>query len=360
MKRILKYILLLIILAAFFFGAGISLAEVRLRFFSPQKTVIIPKNDTPLELPKPKETVPSENQTGIIIPEENNPEGKQESTATAEEKSFSFAILGDSQYFKAGNPNGALQKAVRNIQKENPDLVFSMGDLVSDCDGGAVCEQKYVQWKNATAPFSGKTYAMQGNHDRTGKDKADRVWAASFNFPANGPAGYAELAYSFDLENSHFVVLDSEKPKEHIINGAQRQWLEQDLAKNEKSQPAGRREDTFIFFHEPAYPVSSKIGESLDVNSGERDDLWNIITRHKVTAVFSGHEHIFSRKNINGIYQFVVGNTDSFNHDAPKPGMAEYAYIGQHYIIVNVSGNKITVKLYTIDGNLLNSFDFQK
>ncbi|HLN18949.1 MAG TPA: metallophosphoesterase, partial [Patescibacteria group bacterium] len=251
------------------------------------------------------------------------------------------------------NPNGGLQKAVRNLKKDNPALVFAMGDMISSCDDAGECTPKYSQWKSATSPFSGKIFAMQGNHDRTGKDKADGAWNAAFNFPKNGPNGFQNMAYSFNHGNTHFAVLDSDKPKEHIINGAQRSWLDQDLARNKK-------ENTFVFFHEPAWPVGAKIGESLDVENSERNALWEIIARHRVTAVFSGHEHIFSRKNVNGVYQFVVGNTDSFDHTAPRAGMAEYAFVGLHYAVVSVTGKKINVKVYTVDGKMVNSFDFQK
>ena len=353
MRKTLRYILLLALLAVASFGAGIGVAEMRLRFFSPQKIVIVPENKKASEMAEvPNENISVDSQIEETKLEEvDNIEG---STGPAEAPgTFSFGILGDSQYFKAGNSAGALQKAVRNMQKENPDLVFSMGDLVSSCDNGGECIPKYAEWKKATAPFSGSIYAMQGNHDRTGKDKADAAWNTSFNFPKNGPGGFQNLVYSFDREDAHFVVLDSEKPKENNINDTQRGWLEQDLARNKKP-------NTFVFFHEPAYPVGSKIGESLDVNGKERNDLWNIMARHRVTAVFSGHEHIFSRKNINGVYQFVVGNTDSFNHIPAKPGMAEYSYVGDHYAIVTVEGKKKTVKLYTVDGKLINSFDFQK
>ena len=124
-----------------------------------------------------------------------------------------------------------------------------------------------------------KTYAMQGNHDRTGDDKTDNVWRSSFNFPTNGPSEFSEQVYSFDFKNSHFVVLDSDKPKEHLINSEQRSWLEKDLAANKK-------ENTFVFFHEPAYPVSSKITESLDKEPSERNALWQILEKHNVTGCF--------------------------------------------------------------------------
>ena len=266
---------------------------------------------------------------------------------------FSFVIIGDTQGFNPGNPNGSFQKAVSNINKNNVDLVFALGDLISSCEGGNKCRDKLISWKNTVGPLFSKTYVMQGNHDRIGRDEADKVWADFFNMTINGPDGYKEFAYSLDFANSHFVVLNSDKPKEFMINSTQRSWLEQDLARNKK-------ENTFVFFHEPAYPVSNKIGEGLDTHPKERNELWNILIRHKVTAVFSGHEHIQSRKNANGIYQFIFGNTDTFLHDLPKAGMAEYCQRVQGFGIVEVDGKKITVKTYSVDGNLLDNFILSK
>ena len=120
---------------------------------------------------------------------------------------------------------------------------------------------------------------------------------------------------------------------------------------------ASSKELTFIFFHEPAYPVSSKIDESLDKNKSDRDALWKILADEKVTAVFSGHEHIASRKKIDGIYQFVFGNTDSFDHDLPAAGVAEYSYQGESFGLVEAEDKKITVKTFSVDGKELNSFD---
>lgn len=280
---------------------------------------------------------------------------KTESTPTPNsDNSFFFAILGDTQRFSAGNPNGNFQKVMAQIAKLNPSLIVAEGDLVSSCDGDSKCTSKYADWKKIVGSFADKTYAVQGNHDRTGDDKTDGIWRSSFNFPANGPSGFSEQVYSLDFGNSHFVFLDSDKPKEHLVNGEERSWLEQDLAKNKK-------ENTFVFFHEPAYPVSSKITESLDVEPSERNALWQILEKHNVTAVFNGHEHIVSRRKIGQIYQFVFASTDSFNHDLPKPGVAEYANQGQgRFGLVKVNGKEITVEVYDPDGKLLNTFTFSK
>lgn len=299
--------------------------------------------------------VEDNSRAGIEISSDNNNAAVPVSDTALEsnEAKFSFAILGDTQSFKTG-ASGSYQKATNSIQKLDPELVFAVGDLVSSCDGGEKCEAKLMDWKNILGPLSAKTYAAQGNHDRTGKEKADAAWQKVFsNFPSNGPAGFSKLVYSFDFENSHFIVLDSDKPKEHIINAVQRDWLEKDLSNNTK-------ENTFVFFHEPAYPTNSKIGESLDVSAGDRDALWNILKNHKVTAVFSGHEHIQSRRNVGGLYQFGFGNTESFDHLAPKSGTAEYFYVGPAFGIVEVNGKKITVKTYSVQGEVLNVFELSK
>jgi 3',5'-cyclic-AMP phosphodiesterase len=280
----------------------------------------------------------------------------QEETSAPTENvpSLTFAILGDTQYFKPDNSQGNFQKAVSQITKLNPSLIAAVGDLVGSCDGDSKCANNYANWKNIIGSLMPKTYAVQGNHDRTGDDKTDSVWRTSFNFPTNGPSGFSEQVYSLDLGNSHFVFLDSDKPKEHLVNSEQRAWLEKDLAANAK-------ENTFVFFHEPAYPVSSKIGESLDTDPSERNALWQIFEKYNVTAVFNGHEHIVSRKKIGKVYQFVFGDTDSFNHDLPATSVAEYSNQGQgRFGLVKVNGKEITVETHDPSGTVLNSFTFSK
>ncbi len=360
MKKLFLRVLLFIILAVFSLGSGILIAEIHLRNDDAGKQKIpvsSPFGALALSDTKKLNDQPAEN--GSM--KEAAPEAAaSENLSDNSQNSFSFAVLGDTQRF---NPDtaGNFQKATASIRKLNPDLVFAVGDLVGSCDGGSSCEKKYEDWKNIMSPILSKTYEVIGNHDRTGEEKADAVWQKEFNLPTNGPPGFSELTYSFDSGNSHFVALNSEKPKEHIINSEQRDWLEKDLSNSKK-------ENIFVFFHEPAFPVSSKIEESLDVQSRDRDALWQILDKHNVTAVFNGHEHIVSRRKIdssvmpgakNTIYQFVFGNTDSFNHDLPAAGIAEYSNQGQgRFGIVKVNGKEMTVEVHAPDGSMLNSFTF--
>jgi 3',5'-cyclic-AMP phosphodiesterase len=290
-------------------------------------------------------------------PESRSPFQNQNSSAAPnienESSVFSFAIIGDTQYFKSANSNGYFQTVVKDIATMNPDLIIATGDLVGSSDNYSEYAKKFSDWKKIDAPLLSKTYAAMGNHDNI-ENKGVKAWQDAFNFPTNGPAGYSETVYSFDFKNSHFVFLNSNHEKEHLVNAEQRTWLDQDLTKNKKT-------NTFVIFHEPAYPVSSKITEGLDKNPGERDALWQILKKYDVTAIFSGHEHIVSRRKVDGIYQFVFGSTDAFDHDLPGAGVAEYAVQGQgRFGIAQVKGKEITVKTYSADKKELNSFTFSK
>jgi hypothetical protein len=367
-KKTLLYIFGIAAFLGLVLGAGFFANELRVKILAgPDKSQFeAEQSQLPALADITKEKLANQNNSGTPSPsapkppaapaqEQPIPQPPQETpaadAAVPEEKkdSFSFAVLGDTQKFDPEKADGGLQQAVKNIKEKNVDLVMTEGDLLGSCDGGSGCEGKLNQWKNIFGDFFSKTYAVMGNHDRSGKEKSDKLWQKFFDLPQNGPAGYEELTYSYDFENSHFVVLNSEKPDEHKIDKTQQDWLEKDLNGNKK-------DNTFIFFHEPAYPVSRHIGSSLDVNPADRDALWKILKDKKVTAVFNGHEHIVSRKKIDGIYEYIFGNTDATDYELPKEGVADYSYQGKSYGIVEVKGKEVTVNTYAVNGNLLDSY----
>lgn len=257
---------------------------------------------------------------------------------------FTFGVVGDTQDFHAGK-KGNLQSAAKNLKGAGVSFSVMLGDTNSN-------NKKLKKWQAAAIQLFPNIYPVRGTHDPA----SSSTWCQIFNPPSNGPSGRTSI-YSFDYEDSHFVVLDS---RGHHVDAVQREWLETDLTENTKS-------NTFVFFHEPAFPTGHKITSSLDAEPGERNALWEILDRHDVTAVFSGHEYIFSRRLINSsvfpsarhsIYQLVVGNTDSYNHSKPKRSV-EYYYRGKTYLVVQVEADQITTRLYSTKGKLLNTFSFQ-
>jgi len=275
----------------------------------------------------------------------------------SQDNNFNFAVLGDTQKFDYKDEDGHLQKTVNLINNLNPDFIISTGDLVSSCYTS--CDKKLIRWKETLGDLSDKTYAAMGNHDRKGKEISDSDWQNVFEFPNNGPAGYEELTYSFDYQNSHFIVLNTEKPKEHRISNEQLDWLKNDLDETQK-------DNIFIFFHEPAFPVYSKVKESLDENAEARDNFWRLISNYNITAVFSGHEHLNSRRKIDQsilpgvnkeIYQFITGNTDAYNHMKPRIETG-FFHKGEVFMLVSVNNKEINVKVCSTSGEILDSFDF--
>lgn len=354
MKKITVWTIIITCSAFLVFGAGILLANFR----AGQNKKVQNITDTN----KPANSAGTNNSATTNVADNSNGIAvSPEETATIDnsaggQTAFSFGVIGDTKVFKANNPNGNLEKAVRSITTDHKDIAFDfvMGDLVSSCDGGNSCEGKFNDWKSVMSPLISKTYEVVGNHDRTGGDKADTVWQKEFaNLPTNGPSGFDKLTYSFDFGNSHFVVLDSEKPHENYIDSAQQAWLEKDLSAN-------KNPNVFVFDHEPAFGTSQAKKDGLDAHPAERDAFWSIIAKYHVTAVFNGHEHIHTRKKIGDTYQIVVGDTDSTDDDFPDNSVIDYGYKGKSYMIVSVDGQKINLKLYTVDGNLVNSFDLGK
>jgi predicted phosphodiesterase len=349
-----KYLIIIgsfILLAALSTGAGILVANYRLKSLSSQKSAAVPNQESA--------PAPSSKQAAESVPETTPaPQTETASTVTppdtskaeAGDNSFSFAIIGDTQTFST-NPNGNLEKASRSLSNQKFDLAIDVGDLVHSCEGGSACDNKYNSWKEILGSTASKIYAVQGNHDRTSSEKSDASWSRSFNFPANGPDGFKDFTYSFDYKNSHFIALDSEKPDEHIVNNTQRNWLEQDLSKNTK-------ENTFVFFHEPAFQMCQD-PDSLVSKPAERDALWNILKKYKVTAIFNGHCHMFARRVQDGIHQFVVGDTDSTADDIPYKANVDFGLTGGHYYaLASVSGKQINFKLYSVSGDLLHEYNF--
>ncbi|MDD5489502.1 MAG: metallophosphoesterase [Candidatus Moranbacteria bacterium] len=336
--------------------------------FAAEKFLASPKSSP--SSPAPAESAPAPSNpssfSGVIhlmnnVVDALSPSASQTSTSPiqtsaianspADNTPFSFAVFGDTKSFSVNDPNGNLEKAVAQMKNQVLKAVFVMGDLINSCDGGNSCVSKYNDWKSIMSPLLSKTYEVVGNHDRTGGEKADAVWQKEFSLPQNGPDGYKDLVYSFDIGNSHFAVLDSEKPKGNVIDSTQRAWLDQDLA-------ATAKEHKFVFYHEPAFQAAQDAEDGLDADPSERDAFWNIIKKYEVDAVFNGHAHIYARKNIGGIEQIVVGDTDSTNDDIVQPGLSDFGYKGKSYAIVTVNGKNINLKLFTVDGKQVDSFDF--
>jgi hypothetical protein len=177
------------------------------------------------------------------------------------------------------------------ISKLNPDKVLVLGDTAYDAgttqEFATLYDPSWGVFKNKTAPSPGnheyKTPNAAGYYDYFGE--------------LAGPdrRGY----YSFDIDNWHFISLNSE-----AINEAQLTWLNEDLSKT--SQPC-----ILAYWHVPLFSSGSVHGSNPKTKV-----FWTSLFAKGADLVLNGHEHFYERyeklnpegfEESKGIRQIIVG-----------------------------------------------------
>jgi predicted phosphodiesterase len=203
---------------------------------------------------------------------------------TGSEPLFRFAILSDRT---GGHTPGIYPKVIEEINLLNPDFVVTVGDHIEGY--GEDYERSDVEWDSLMvligaleAPF----YMTPGNHD-IWDDESEAMYTARTGF---------DPYYSFDYENTHFVILDNSRidaaadfPEE------QRDWLVADLARHSEA------ENIFVFVHKPLWAQTLVLGQT--------DPLHDIFREYGVDAVFNGHLHHYFTTEFDGIDYTVIGSS---------------------------------------------------
>jgi hypothetical protein len=200
-------------------------------------------------------------------------------------------------------------------------------------------------------------YPIIGNHEA--ETLSDMEWlrteyntgnsgrtALKFNTNHNGPTGSVETTYSWDYGNAHFIALNqywdggitlgSDNATDGDMVPGLYDWLSMDLAANTKPF-------VFVFGHEPAFPYSRHVGDSLDQYPNNRDAFWSLLEAEDVQAFFCGHTHYYSKHqgdkdHAGSVWQFDAGNAGN------DPGD------GLTYFDVVVGSNQSTVNVYRDGG----------
>jgi len=214
---------------------------------------------------------------------------------------FRFAVMGDTRDYSPDGINTRVMKAIlEKIKAENVDFIIIVGDMITGSTKTDVHKNRLEKWKSLIGEYGIPFYIGVGNHEIESETSEDIVRSV-FEMPENGPSGLKELVYSFDYKNAHFIMLDTAIFNNfHTLGKVQMEWLKEDLEKNQKNS-------IFIFGHDPAYPVYSHIGTSLDKYSIQRDELWKLFERHGVRIYFCGHEHLYNRSMHGDVYQVITG-----------------------------------------------------
>ncbi|MDA2932812.1 metallophosphoesterase [Acidobacteria bacterium AH-259-D05] len=244
-------------------------------------------------------------------------------------ESFSFIVYGDIQ----GNYRNGHQALVNQMLREHATFVVNSGDI-SPHKGKHYERDFYpvIQKLTERIPY----FPSVGNHDVTWKSPYSRYRFINFfhrvyrylaereiNAHLLDPTTQ-KLWYSFMYGNVLFIVLDSNLfidegryQKTHSLEPYKNYLREQmiwvrDLLRNSSQNPNIRAK--FVFFHHSPFvsdennpvplfgwgghPGHSQMVVNQTVSSDEPGKtlyLLDLFRKHRVTAVFTGHEHYYER-----------------------------------------------------------------
>ena len=360
---------------------------------------------------------------------------------------FSFSYMGDSRMgFGSGHErfSGLNRKALENslieAKREHARFILFSGDIISGYSSSELEMQiQYEQFKRVLGLIGHMIplYPCIGNHDlttetyvsdiegtkyhvtRDSTDDNSSLFSLQFNnfeesFPppekSEGKTGpsYRGTVYSFDYGNCHFTILNSVywytliRPEtaslvDHVLKnlGGNRQgylmdnqlrWLAADL----KSARNRGIKHIMIMFHEPVFPNSSHVNDSMFWGTNEngkwtglndkglvlgdvadmRERFLKILSDNKVLAVLCGHEHGYSRLKIdntlskttvNPIWQITSAGAGApyttQNLTTPWADKVINFSEDQNIVIFNVNEDKVGLKVISSSGEILDKSD---
>lgn len=265
-------------------------------------------------------------------------------TSGGESASTKFLFIGDSQAdSKAGF--GLWGNTIEAAFAYMPDaeMLVHAGDMV---DKGFEQEQ-WNWWFDAAQKQLMNTTLVPiiGNHEVMGTN-GDGDYLAQFNNPQNGAASVKGTNYSFDIQDTHFVVMNTEHSGAPFTEQAE--WLDQDLSATDKKWKV-------IFFHQGPYG-------SIYSNEQVQAKWVPVFDKHNVDLVMNGHDHIYLRtfpmKDGKQVAEgegtrYVIGGSSGPKFYALTPRFWQekiYDEDEQIYTAVEIGKNEITVTARTVDG----------
>jgi hypothetical protein len=245
---------------------------------------------------------------------------------------YAFVVFGDTR-----SRHDLHQRVIDAIVKAQPDFVIHTGDLVAD--GNA--REQWLRFFQIEKSLLQQTafFPTIGNHEKNNK-----VFYDCFDL--------SEAYYSFDWGDAHFAVLNTDLgnyAEEAALRDKywqqQLKWLDQDLA----SSTAARR---FVVMHHPPYTAMGRRQNAVPMFK----DAVALFVKHKVTAVFNGHDHNYQHHLADGIHYFVSGGGGAplYGLDKPIPGVTLKGESTEHYIVIRSDGRGAAeLEAVALDGRSL-------
>ena len=261
-------------------------------------------------------------------------------TAPEDNAPFSFVVFGDTRSRLAPH-----RRVAERIRREFADFIVGTGDMVND--GSKENEwQEFFQIESSLLRES-VLFPSVGNHDRQGRGRTADNYRRYFSLPENSPD--PERYYAVTYGNARFLVLDSNAYSFALTD--QTAWIERQLqsARLDKSI-----RHIFVTMHHPPFSVSLHGGQK------QLRQAWTpLFERYGVAAVFSGHDHVYSRAENNGVRYFVTGGGGAPLYPRSRRASlvdkkaVRYFERIHHYLRVFVTGAFVQVTAIRSDGSMI-------
>ncbi|WP_373205526.1 alkaline phosphatase family protein [Clostridium tertium] len=246
------------------------------------------------------------------------------SFTTSDEGEFSFLYLTDSQ----GKNEGDYEVWARTLDKaltQFPESKFMVmaGDMV---DAGLNVPNNEQEWiyffeKARKSLLNLPMAPVMGNHE----GRNNTGFANHFNLPIRKDIKATPLnsVYSFDYNDVHFAMLNTEMADSKEMFEPQIEWLKRDMIATDKKWK-------IIVLHKPLYSTSSHIKDK-DIVEVIKPMLGPVIDELGIDLVLQGHDHIYART----VQIYNGEKTDDIVTDGKVKNPE-----GTMYLISNTSGFK--------------------
>ena len=279
-----------------------------------------------------------------------------------------FLVFGDS---KGSNH---LPDVLKRADSLHPQFCLTTADLVNR-GAGEEGEILYKELDEDAGWFFRKypTWPTLGNHEVSGPKKnsgQENYDSGVKNF--GDFFGLKDPVYSFTYGNAKFIALDWKKASE---SKERMEWLE-----NELKEAQGKL--IFVFKHRPFYTVGNKSYSDVE---GKSTVVTQLFEKYKVTAVFSGHDHLYYRTLRDGVNYIVSAGAGANIYALKRKGDAipgdsyygrtvdndnEFLYHGSdgkevrfneamYFLVsVRVEGDKVTFEMIDTKGKVWDKYTY--
>lgn len=275
--------------------------------------------------------------------------------------SVRFAVIGD---YGTGS-NGA-QKVSSLVKNWDPDFIMTTGD--NNYPKG---EAETID-KNIGAFYSPHIYPYRGEYEQPSVTH-NRFWPCLGNhdFGKNGdarpyfdyfPVLNNQFYYDFVEGNVHFFSVCSDRKCPDGISPQSKQmlWLKEKI---QESQQLWK----IVYFHHPTYssgaisPGGGWPSEYLEKNRERKIDL--PFSEWGVSAVLSGHLHLYERFDINGIPYIIngLGGDEGYYKFSDEQPESITRFAGEDGAMLMEGNDKeLSFKFVTTSGKIVDDFSLKK